>query len=162
MWYTYVVRQTLSRLASLDDSLTAVRVAMKRPRYRRAMLEGLDVPGGDGGLRSLRAIELLTGETPPSIKEVAAQLGIEHSTASRVIDGAERSGLLTKQSSEADLRRTHLSLTEKGEHVLEQSSIRRQSLLADATRGWSPEELEALADLLDRLTQGLEGRQDEA
>lgn len=162
MCYTYTVRETLSRLARLDDSLTTVRVAMKRPRYRRALLEGIDVPGGDGVLRSLRAIELLTGETRPSIKAIAAQLGIEHSTASRLIDGAERNGLLTKQSSQADLRRTDLSLTEKGEHVLEQSSIRRQDLLDAATRGWSPQELETLADLLDRLTEGLESLQDKA
>ncbi|MEP7736983.1 MarR family winged helix-turn-helix transcriptional regulator [Nocardioides sp. 31GB23] len=121
----------------------------------------MEVPGGDGVLRSLRAVDVLSAEGSPSIKAVAAQLGIEASTASRLVVGAERSGFLTKQPSDDDLRRSELALTPRGSRLLTRSSSRRRDLLAEATAGWTRDEVDCLAKLLDRLADGLEALADE-
>jgi DNA-binding MarR family transcriptional regulator len=143
-------------LQDLDEVLTAVRLAVHRPGYRQRLLRGLDIPGGITTLRLLRAVETLSRTAAPSIKDVAGRLGVEHSTASRGVDAAVRSGLLTKQSCADDLRRTRLRLSAQGRSLLRKASARRQTLLDCVTEGWPAEDVDRLVELLDALLQGFD------
>lgn len=145
-----------ARLYELDELLTRLRLAIQRTGYRRRLLMGMDVPGGVSTLRSLRAVELLSARSAPSIRDVATRLAVEHSTASRSVDTAVRAGLLTKRSCQEDLRRTRLELTRAGRSILEQTSERRREVLAEVTRSWRPEDMEMLIQLLDEFCGGLD------
>jgi DNA-binding MarR family transcriptional regulator len=155
MWYTYCVGGA-HRLHELDDLLTAVRLAVQRPEYRRRLLRGLDIPGGVSTLRLLRAVEVLSSSGAPSIKDVAVRLAVEHSTASRAVDSALRLGLLSKQPCVDDLRRTRLALTSQGRTLLKQSAERRREVLEEVTEGWAVEDMTRLIGLLDALRSGFD------
>lgn len=157
MWYTYTVLMEAKRLYDLDELLAAVRMALQRPEYRRKLLSGLDVPGGITTVRLLRAVEVLSVDEAPSIKEIATQLAVEHSTASRSVDAAVRNGLLSKHVCEEDLRRTRIELTTRGRSLLTKTSARRRELLGQVTNGWSSVEIDRLVELLDALHKGFDG-----
>lgn len=157
MWYTYTVTEEAKRLRDLDDLLASVRVALQRPEYRRKLLSGLDVPGGITTLRLLRAVEILSVDEAPSIRDIATRLAVEHSTASRSVDAAARVGLLTKHACEQDLRRTRLELTAQGRSLLRKTSARRRELLGKVTEGWLSADIDRLVGLLDALRQGFDG-----
>jgi DNA-binding MarR family transcriptional regulator len=144
------------QLHELDDLLAAVRLAVQRPAYRRRLLRGLDIPGDITTVRLLRAVETLSGSGAPSIKDVAARLGVEHSTASRGVDSAVRSGLLSKQPCTDDQRRARLALTSPGRSVLKKTSARRRELLEDVTEGWPVEDIARMIELLDALRVGFD------
>lgn len=156
MWYAYTMTVEPTRLHDLDELLANVRVALQRPTYRLKLLSGLDVPGGISTLRLLRAVEFLSLEAAPSIGDVATRLAVEHSTASRSVDGAVRSGLLSKRACTQDLRRTRLDLTSQGRTLLKKASARRRELLGDVTQGWDADDIDHLVDLLDALRQGFD------
>lgn len=143
-------------LQHLDDLLAALRLAVQRPEYRRRMLQGLNVPGGITTLRLLRAVEVLCDYGAPSIKDVAARLAVEHSTASRGVEGAVRSGLLRKKPCRDDLRRTRLALTAKGRTLLRKAASRRRELLHEVTEDWQADDVNHLVGLLDALKQGFD------
>ncbi len=144
------------RLHHLDDLLTAVRLAVQRPEYRRRIMHGLDIPGGITALRLLRAVEILSDAGAPSIKDVASRLAVEHSTASRGVDSVVRAGLLRKQHCADDQRRTQLELTSRGRTLLRQTSARRRELLEGITQGWSNDDVDRLIELLDALRVGFD------
>lgn len=154
MWYTYTV--TAGDLEDLDELLAATRRAVQRPGYRWRLLHGIDLPGGIATLRLLRAVELLGIQGEPSIKDVAARLGIEHSTASRAVDQAVRNGLLTKRGCADDLRRARLTLSASGRAVLAKASTRRRDLLESITEGWSEQDVSRLVQLLQTLLEGFD------
>jgi DNA-binding MarR family transcriptional regulator len=114
-------------------------------------LEGIDVGDGLATLRLLRAVENLSTETAPSIKDVAARLVVEHSTASRAVEAAVRSGLLTKSMCTDDLRRVRLTLTREGARLLERTSTRRRAVLAGLTKHWAAKDVDRLVELLSAL-----------
>lgn len=156
MWYTYTVMEVATRLYNLDELLAVVRMALQRPEYRRKLLSGLDVPGGITTVRLLRAVEILSVDEAPSIKDIANQLAVEHSTASRSVNAAVRNGLLSKNTCEHDLRRTRLELTTLGRSLLMKTSARRRELLGKVTHGWSSADIDRLVELLDALSEGFD------
>ena len=143
-------------LTQLDDLLMRVRVATQRPKYRRRLLDGFDIPGGISMLRLLRAVEALEANAAPSIGDVATRLVLEHSTVSRLVEVAVRSGFLTKHPCEQDLRRARLRLTSRGRTLLRRSSRRRRELVAHITEGWPEDELDQLVRRLQLLCQGFD------
>lgn len=141
-----------SILASLDETIVGFRVATQRPAYRQRLLEGLDFDGGIASLRLLRSVERLThGTAGPSIRRVAVDLGVEHSTASRSADTLVRSGLLSRQRCSSDQRQARLGLTKRGRAILGQTTARRQKMLASLVQDWSDDDLRLLTDLLAHL-----------
>lgn len=143
-----------SRLQHLDDLLSALRLAVQRPGYRRRLLQDLDVPGGITGLRLLRAVQALSGDGSPSIKDVAGRLAVEHSTASRGVDSAVRDGSLRKQPCSEDQRRTRLELTPAGTELLERTADRRGQIPGTVTEHWDEGDLARLVELLAALKDG--------
>jgi DNA-binding MarR family transcriptional regulator len=150
-------------LVALDEALVRIRVAAQRPAYRTQLLQQLDQPGTLAELRLLRAVQRRSkGKTRPTIRDVAADLGIEQSTASRSVARAVTHGYLSKQASPDDQRECLLTLTHAGRRYLTQVTARRRALLARSVAEWSAEDLDRLVVLMNRLTDDIEGTRDGA
>lgn len=146
-------------LHALDDAIHSFRIATQRPSYHRWILDGLGFDGGIASVRVLRAVaRLTTDDGGPSIGRVAAELGVKHSTASRLIDNTVKGSLLVKSACGDDKRHTRLSLSAHGDAVLEQATARRRQVIAEATVDWDDHDVTKLAELLHRLSFSIDER----
>jgi DNA-binding MarR family transcriptional regulator len=145
MRYTYIVDEDLDEL---DELLVRIRLAHQRPDWRRRLLIGSAHRLGLSDLRVLRSVERRSGA---SIGDVAEDLGIEHSSASRAVTQVVAAGFLIKSSSPEDKRRTILELTDTGRQALRNTTARRREMVADAVIDWMPSDIARLNELLRRL-----------
>jgi DNA-binding MarR family transcriptional regulator len=145
---------------SLDEALVDLRRLWMHPRLLRWFADQVGHDVEPATLRTLRAIEAAEGGSP-GIKDLAAILAVDASTASRLAEQAVGDGYVERRSSEADRRRTELRLTAEGEQLLTRSTQVRGRMLGRATRGWDDEELTQLAELLARLQVDLRGLLDD-
>jgi DNA-binding MarR family transcriptional regulator len=84
--------------------------------------------------------------------DLAQGLGLSPSGVTRLLDGLERDGLVTKGSCSSDARVTYAVLTDDGADRLEQASCSHSSSVrALFEERYTAEELETLAALLGRL-----------
>lgn len=86
------------------------------------------------------------------LSDLAANLGLDISTVSRHVAQLERDGLVGRRPDPTDGRSTILEVTAKGEEALERVRQARRIGLDKLLNDWSPEDLEDLARLLDRLS----------
>jgi DNA-binding MarR family transcriptional regulator len=124
-------------------------------RRRRARHEATD----DGPItipQYLLLEPLLRGEAL-AVRELAEQAGVQSPTATRMLDGLEKAGFVTRSPSPRDRRMVDVRLTPEGTRVVgarrEQIDDWRRRLyeaLPEADR-------EQAAQLLRRLTEALEG-----
>lgn len=142
-------------LLSIDDHLLKLRRAPTRPGYRRQLLEGL----GDVTLPSLQAIRAVeraeAAGISASIRAVAADLQIEHSTASRTVAEATRLGLLSRSAAAHDQRQAVLTVTEEGRKVSARAAANRHALVEEALNGWDPDDISILNRLLGDLVTAM-------
>lgn len=88
-----------------------------------------------------------------SIGTVAEELRVAHSTASRLIDRAERAGMLHRSRSSTDPRRTVLALSAAGTLLQHDAiafrTVRLEKLLTD----WTDLEVTTFTRLLERFAR---------
>ena len=147
----------LSRYDQLDDLLTRIHVARQRPSWRRRLLDEAGPVTNVSTLRVLRAVQHCQQSGGASIRDVAEYVAVEHSTASRTVGAAVAAGLLTKTFATDDQRRCVLVLSEVGRRALARVTDRRRELVAETIADWPDADVETLVNLLDRLTERLEG-----
>ena len=140
------------RLEGLDAALLELRTLVARPGYRRRLLGPLGRRVELSTVRLLQAVE--RADAQPSIGEVAAAVGVDPSTASRLVEQRVGEGLLERHRSPEDGRRTTLHLTDGGRALLAELKDSRHDLLAEITGGWDVVDLEALEILMSRLAEG--------
>jgi DNA-binding MarR family transcriptional regulator len=138
-----------SSLERLDAALGGLRRVWEAPAVKRRFLELVGRPLELSVLRTLRAIEQITGE--PAVRDVAELLQIDGSTASRFVDQAVAAGYLTRHTSARDKRCCVLALTDTGLALLEDARRARGALLEELTHGWDGHDVEILSALLERL-----------
>jgi DNA-binding MarR family transcriptional regulator len=104
------------------------------------------------------ALELLHSEGPRTVRGLADGLGLETSSATRLVDGLARDGLVERRRDEVDRRRVFLSLTESGRELATRlegcADGYTERLLACVPRERRRDLLEALrllADAFERL-----------
>lgn len=141
-------------LDDLDDALVGIRRVLQRPGYRSRLLRALSADLPLATLRLLRAVQ--RGGAAPSIGEVADVLGVDPSTASRVVERAVVSEYLRRTTCTQDRRRTRLVLTSTGAHLLDEVTARRRELLAEITASWDAADIGELLILLQRLLDGFD------
>lgn len=103
------------------------------------------------------------GAGPPSVsvKDVADLLGLEHSTASRLLGEAEADGLVVRGTDPQDRRRTTVELTADGRAVVRDSDDMRTWAMGQVFSEWSERDLKTLATMLERMSQTLGERMPE-
>jgi DNA-binding MarR family transcriptional regulator len=103
---------------------------------------------------------LLEAEAPLGLRELARAAGVSAPTATRMLDGLEGRGLVTRERSEEDRRAVRLALTDEGARAVTD----RRALLLSRRRALfeqlAPGERRAAAKVLARLATAYEGMDD--
>ena len=86
---------------------------------------------------------------------VADRLGIDPSTASRVVAETIPAGHLSRVASAADARRVHLELTDAGRTLSEHARRYQRGVFEQVTREWSDGERHEFARLLTRFVDAV-------
>src|SRR3954470_20130878 len=106
---------TLHALYEFTELIAAnVRSARQRERVMRAA----KTPLTRAGLNALRIVER---HAPVAVSEIARRLGVDQSTARRQLRPLEEQRLVTRAGDDQDRRVAWLSLTPKGQRVLERT-----------------------------------------
>lgn len=90
-----------------------------------------------------------------TVGAVAGRLGVDQSTASRLIAETIREGYLARAPSEADGRRIRLELTEAGRKLAGDARRYQRSVFEDLTREWPEHEREEFARLLAKFADSV-------
>ncbi len=98
------------------------------------------------------------GHRVSTVKDVAAFMQLEHSTASRLLGEAEAEGLVVRGTDPQDRRRTTVALTDSGRLVLKDSLAMRSWAMGRLFDEWSEKDLKNLATMLERMAQTLSDR----
>lgn len=88
---------------------------------------------------------------PVSVKDVAATLGLEHSTVSRLLGELESDALLVRGVDPDDRRRATLTLTPTGRQVVADAAQLRRCITRAVLAEWTDDEVSTLTTLLERL-----------
>jgi DNA-binding MarR family transcriptional regulator len=145
----------LVRMATSDAEFQAAwerfGAAVRRARARHDETEqAMTIP-------QYLLVECLADGDARSVRELAEHASISQPTASRMLDGLERDGLVERRPCATDRRRVQIALTGPGRTALE-----AQRRLVDAKRrhmleSFAPDEREQIARLLHRMAEAIEG-----
>jgi DNA-binding MarR family transcriptional regulator len=142
-------------LLALDDAIVNFRRFWARPAPKERFVAELGEPVSPRQYSVVRAVaQAETAE--PCVSDVATQLNIDASTASRFVADVVRAGYLARHQSGEDRRRSVLRLTPRGQGLLARGAAIRQRILESATSGWPSRDVEMLGRLLDRLSRGVD------
>jgi DNA-binding MarR family transcriptional regulator len=124
--------------------------------WSRRWTAGLTDADGDtarvGHILILEAIHAAAGgDGPAQIAEVAAELGLDRSNASRMLAGAVDAGLVTKTTSPDDARRAELAITPAGRHLLAGARAWQEHTFARLVTDWPAADARRFATYLVRL-----------
>lgn len=107
------------------------------------------------------AIESLSHECAPTVKDVAAALSLEASSASRLVSECEDEGLVARSPHPTDGRRMVLTLTSGGAAAIRAAAQTRGLFLDRLLTQWSPADIAELAGLLERFASTWRDRRGE-
>jgi DNA-binding MarR family transcriptional regulator len=112
---------------------------------------GAGAPDHVGHVLVLEAIDAALAAGSGAIGEVARQLGLDRSNASRMLAEAVAGGLVTKTASPHDARRTELGITAAGRELLAAARAWQDAAFARLVASWPPADARRLAGYLQRL-----------
>ena len=120
---------------------SALRVSVMRlaRRLRQMRDESLDL---NGNQLSAMSVLLNSGDLP--MGELAAQEKVQPPSMTRIVNGLEERGLVTRQPDPHDRRSARVGLTEPGRQILLANRRRRDQWLAVRLAELDPEEREVL------------------
>ena len=95
----------------------------------------------------------LSNEPGLGVGEMAAAAGCTSPTATRMLDGLERDGVVVREPSAEDRRRTIVSLTVRGKRLLAEERRRHDEKKQRLYEQLSPAERRQTEDLLQRLAE---------
>lgn len=143
-------REEALRLVDLAFSGFMSRSALPRLRQRVTSAVGAGVD-----FAAFPMLGRIATWGPIRPTDLADRIGLDISTVSRRIADLQKASLV-RRTPDPDDRRAHLvETTRKGQRVVERLREVRSSLLEEALRGWSTDEIRTLADSLGRFTSAL-------
>jgi len=104
----------------------------------------------------IQAIDGATGDEV-TVADVARQLGIDRSVASRMVSEAAREGFVERSTSTRDARRAVLTLTEAAKEFLDASRAHQRQAFEALVGHWPEEDRERFAGYLGRLADEVLG-----
>lgn len=96
------------------------------------------------GPARLSALSVLVFDGPLTLGQLAQAEQVKAPTMSRIVAALKRSGLARIEADANDARRIQISVTPKGERLLEQARQRRIQAVADSLASFGEEELATL------------------
>lgn len=116
--------------------------ALKRDMPRHA---GFDHPVG------LVPLAVVNRLAPARVKDVARELHVDFSVASRQLTALAAAGYISREPDPDDRRAQLVSLTAEGTIALERAHERIVGVFSSALEGWTVEEIGSLTSALTRL-----------
>jgi DNA-binding MarR family transcriptional regulator len=102
----------------------------------------------------VEAVHALTArKRSTSINDVARELGLDQSGASRMVARAEREGLVTRRAAGRIGAPSAIANTAAGEELLRQAHAWQDEVLRTLTASWPDEDVKTLMTLMDRLVR---------
>ncbi len=133
-------------MADLTRALFGIG-GIRRDLRRRAGLD--EIPGGAPALGAIHRIG------PARVSDVAVELQVDLSVASRQVQALEAEGYIDRAPDPTDRRSSVVRLSAAGEEKLRLVHERVIDTLEEALATWSPEEIKTLVDGLVRLRADL-------
>ncbi len=109
----------------------------------------------------LRALDLLAEHSSMRIGELADGVGVDDTTATRLVDRLEAAGLAARRSDTGDRRATTVELTAAGEELVEGIAAERRQFFCDVLAALEPEERTELVRLTAKAADALRARTEE-
>lgn len=96
-------------------------------------------------------LDALASTAGMSVSDIAEAIGVDQPRASRLVNDAVEHGFARRTPDPADGRRSVVELSTSGRRMLEAAHENRRAAVTSAVAGFSPDELETFAGLLDRF-----------
>jgi len=116
-----------------------------------AARESDDAAARVGHVLVLEAIDASFANGSAAIGDVAVELGLDRSNASRMLAAAVGAGLVTKTVSAADGRRTELRATASGRELLASARAWQREIFTELVADWPAQDARRFAGYLQRL-----------
>jgi DNA-binding MarR family transcriptional regulator len=119
--------------------MQSIRVEMRRGR------------GSDISIPQFRTLRFIQCNPVSSLSTLAEYLGLTLPSASKLVDGLVKQGLITRQESTTDRRRITLALTQTGASIVNSARASAQANLAKNLDRLSDNELETVCQAMKLL-----------
>ncbi len=138
------------QLAFPDENLAALKRQIEQLRKTS--------PNGHEDRAFLFRIPMLLmhRESPPTMSELSAELGIPMSSATRMADWLVRAKVVERCDDPRDRRVVRLCLTDNGRDLIRMGSNYMRTRIAQVLRHFTPEEQEELLRLTTKLVDSIE------
>jgi DNA-binding MarR family transcriptional regulator len=104
----------------------------------------------------LALVKRLGHEQEVTVGTIADHLRLDHSRASRIVAELVKQGVLRRQASQEDARRTIVTLTRKGADLRAQLENVKFEVLSQILSDWREDEVAAFAELYNRFTEKMQ------
>jgi DNA-binding MarR family transcriptional regulator len=142
-----------ARRSLRDEDLDAVIGAVLRATqaFVGLALRSLAAAGVSTTLPQYRMLAVLSAEDGQNVRDLAARLGVDRSTATRMCNRLVSAGLIARTGDPADGRAVVISLTGEGRRVVDAVTRTRRDSVAALLRSIPPDRRAQLVDLLDEF-----------
>jgi DNA-binding MarR family transcriptional regulator len=148
-------------IATLDRAFRRLRKLMIRPPAGLVPVPALGRQLDIAKIFACDAVaELSAARETVTVKDVAAELDLEHSTVSRLLGEMEEDGLVVRGSDPADRRRTTVQLSDLGRAVVADATAMTRFFTRILLADWPREDVETLTALMGRLAETVQQRLD--
>ena len=106
---------------------------------------------GELSMSQLHLLGALADRSPRSVGELAELAGVAAPTATRMLDGLVRAGIVERHASSSDRRVVEIELTEEGKRIVRRKRSRIASKRRALFESHEPDEREQATHLLRRL-----------
>jgi DNA-binding MarR family transcriptional regulator len=109
----------------------------------------------------LRALDLLAQHRGLRVGDLADRVGVDDTTATRLVDRLQELGLVERRSAEDDRRATVVALTAEGEELVAGVAAQRRLFFCDVLEALDPDERAQLVRLTAKAALALRARSEE-
>lgn len=141
----------------MEEALSTIVRLASLPRSHERLLTDAGLRIDRATFQALRQI----ADRPTRVTDLAEVLGLDLSTVSRTVKRLESLGLVERHSMAADGRARLLQATAKGESVLTGLKAAKRRYLEEILAEWAPDDLATLAELLSRLADDVQSREEQ-
>ena len=138
--------------ADVQTFLAQVIRHARLPRVHRRIMSDSRVFIDRGSYATLFNIDVLGHG---SMSDLAAEMLLDLSTVSRQVRRLVEAGLVERDPDPDDRRVTLLRTTPEGHDIAQRITVAWQTAFDESLAGWTPEDVERLADQLERLASSL-------
>jgi DNA-binding MarR family transcriptional regulator len=148
-------------LAGLPEAERRRRLVAETARFTSAFVRWME-GRACGGLSyaRLRLLQVLHCGGPAIMRDLGVQLGVSPRNMTAMVDAMEDAQLVVRRPHPTDRRATLIELSPRGAREAEQALEPRLDAMAELFVGFSAAEQQAFADVLVRLGQAIQARQD--